>query len=325
LVKNILPALLICLVIFPGRVFSQEQHAKFLPQHGRLLIIGQQPEVIGDYVRETGVVPGGVMTYTSVQFADGLSSPVDHGGGVQHAQYLIERYPGTAVQIGLYMVGILDEILAGNHDENVRKIADWMKQAGRPIYLRIGYEFDFKDNGYDPEKYRSVFRYIVDRLRAEGVNNVAYVWHTAASVGHPGNFLEWYPGDDYVDWFAVSFFDMQQTATVEKFGDLARQHGKPLMIAESTPVGRYTVQGRKEWLGKFFGLIRRMDIRVACYINSPWDTYPMFKDQKWGDARVQADPEIKALWVKEISSGDYLQSSPDLFDKLSFEQKELKP
>lgn len=324
MIKDRLFPVLIGLALLPALCSAQEPNAKFLPERGRLLIVGQQPDVIDDYVREVGVVPGGVMVYTSVQLADGLDAPVDHGGGVQHAQYLVEKYPDTAVQVGLYMVGVLDEVLAGDHDEQVRKLAGWLKQADRPVYLRIGYEFDHKDNAYDPGKYRQAFRHIVDRLRDEGTDNVAYVWHTAAAAGHAGNFLDWYPGDDYVDWFAVSFFDTQQMATVEKFADLARRHGKPLMIAEATPAGRYTVRGRKEWFGKFFDLIRRLDVRAVCYINSPWDTYPMFKGQKWGDARVQAAPEIKALWLQEIASGDYLQSSPDLFWSLSYRPKDLK-
>jgi len=317
-------SLFIVLYLYPAAGSADEHGAKFFPQVGRLLVIGQQQDTIEDYVREIGVVPGGFMSYTSIQWIDGLEAPADHGAGIHHADYLLTHYSQTALQLGLYMVGALDDVLAGRYDENIRLLGDWLKQAGRPIYLRIGYEFDFKDNGYDPKKYELAYRYIVDRLRAQEVKNVAYVWHSAAMMNHAGNFLDWYPGDGYVDWFAVSYFSALQLNTVEAFADLAYRHGKPLMIAESTPAGFYTSRGKKEWFRQFFDLIRRKDIKVVSYINSRWDGYAMFKDMKWGDARVQADPEARAFWKNMMGTDEFLQSSPDLFDTLSYGQDDPK-
>jgi hypothetical protein len=317
-------SLFIVLYLCPVAGSAEEESAKFFPQYGRLLIIGQQQDTIEDYVREIGIVPGGFMSYTSIQGLDGLEAPANHGAGIHHADYLAAHYPQTALQLGLYMVGALDDVLAGSYDANIQSLGNWLKQSQQPVFLRIGYEFDFKDNGYDPKKYEQAYRYIVDRLRAQGVDNVAYVWHSAASMNHAGNFMEWYPGDNYVDWFAVSYFSPLQTKTVDAFAALAVRHGKPLMIAESTPAGFYTSRGRMEWFSKFFDLIQRRHIRVVSYINSRWDGYPMFKDMKWGDARIQADPEIRALWKKKMGSGEFLQSSPDLFKTLSYGQENPK-
>jgi hypothetical protein len=50
----------------------------------------------------------------------------------------------------------------------------------------------------------------------------------------------------------------------------------------------------------------------------------MFKDMKWGDARIQADPAARAFWKKALGSGEFLQSSPDLFDILSYGKDNLK-
>ncbi|MDE2028510.1 MAG: endo-1,3-beta-xylanase, partial [Candidatus Omnitrophica bacterium] len=57
------------------------------------------------------------------------------------------------------------------------------------------------------------------------------------------------------------------------------------------------------------------DIKVVCYINSYWDAYPLFSSMHWGDAQIQDDPEIMARWLQQIKNG-FLQSSPDLFEKL---------
>lgn len=305
------------LIVFSvaGSSLAQSGQRSFVPSEGRLLIIGQQKDTISRYLKAFGIVPGGFMTYTSIQNMDGLDRPADQGAGVHHAGYWAARYPHTVLQIGLYMVGALDRTIQGFYDENILRLAKWLKRVKRPVYLRIGYEFDMPGNGYDPQRYRQVFRYIVTRLREEGVSNTAYVWHTAAMVNRSRDFMEWYPGDDVVDWFGVSFFNPHQIPTMKEFLSLAQDHQKPFMIAESTPAGLVSLNARKEWFRHYFRFINENDVKAVCYINSHWDSYPLFKSQKWGDARLQADPELKAMWVQNTER-DYLFSSPKLFSLL---------
>ncbi len=297
--------------------FSTAEAAKapFIPKGGKLLIIGQQKDTIESYINDIGIVPGGLMFYTSIQTMDGLDKPANYGAGIQHAQYFIDSYPHTVIQLGLYMVGALDDTLSGKYDKNILKLADWLKNVGTPVYLRIGYEFDLPENNYDPATYKEVFRYIVDHLRAQGVHNVAYVWHTSCQIESHGDPLDWYPGDDYVDWFAVSLFNPMQIAIAKKFAIMALVHNKPLMIAESTPAGLYTEEGKKEYFRHYFDFINEYDVKIVCYINSNWNSYPLFKAQNWGNARLQDDPAIKNIWLKETANG-YMQSSTELFDKL---------
>jgi hypothetical protein len=160
-----------------------------------------------------------------------------------------------------------------------------------------------------------VYRYIVDHLRAEGVENVAYVWHTAALTEPNGNFMDWYPGDDYVDWFAVSIFNPVQISTAESFFAVGRAHKKQLMIAESAPAGIFSDEARKEWFRHYFDFIHKDDIKVVSYINSNWNSYQLFRSMNWGDSRIESYPEIKEMWLEEMKNG-YLQSSIDLFGKL---------
>ncbi len=290
--------------------------APFIPQGGKLLIIGQQKDTIDGYIKNVGIVPGGFMVYTSIQNMDGLDKPANYGSGVMFARYYVDHYPNTVIQLALYMVGALDKTLAGKYDKNITKLANWMKSVKRPIYFRIGYEFDLPQNGYDPQKYQDAYRYVVDHLRAQGVDNVAYVWHTACLTESQGNYLDWYPGDDYVDWFAVSLFDPMQIAVAKKFAIIALVHKKPMMIAESTPAGAVSTRAKLEWFRHYFDFINDNDVQVVCYINSNWNSYPMFKSQDWADARIQIDPTIKKMWLTETAAG-YLQSSPDLFNKLT--------
>lgn len=296
---------------------------KFVPPDGKvLLFIGQDKRTINNYLKNFQTVPAGFMTYTSIQDVDGLSSPSpDRGGGVHFADYFLKRYPDTAVQIGLYLVGALDGVTAGHYDGNIQRLAVWLKSTRRPVYLRIGYEFDLPDNQYDPAKYRSAYRYIVDRLRGSGVDNVAFVWHSHGFFFPDRPFLAWYPGDDYVDWFGVSFFDCYNESNLRRIAKLAREHHKPLMIAEASAINIPTTSGEKSWntwFRRFFEFVEREKVQAVCYIDNRWGRFPMFKNLNWPDARLEAHPLIKTRWQEETGKDKYLHASNQLFDILDF-------
>ena len=257
------------------------------------------------------------MVYTAVQDAQALESPVDNGGGLQDGQYLLDQYPQSVIQVGLWMVDGLDKTVKGDYDRNIDRIGRWIKKAQRPIFLRIGYEFDLPANHYEPHAYRLAYRYIVDRLRKAGVANAAFVWHSYANL--PAYPLEdWYPGDDYVDWFGVSIFGMPNIY-MKNFAKMAREHHKGFMIAESAPQGdgsKYGMTSWKLWYGPFFKFIDEEGVQAVCYIDLNWETIPMFKGQGWGDSRVQANEIVKNRWINEIRKEKFLNASPGLFKSL---------
>ncbi len=280
----------------------------FTPPEGKVLvIIGQDKGSIDDYVRGTGIVPGGTMVYTSVQEAEGLEAAADHGGGVQHGQYLLDQYPHGVLQVGLWMVDGLQGVVDGKYDNNIDKLGAWIMRARRPVFLRIGYEFDMPLNKYEPLAYIKAFRYIVDRLRKEQVNNVAYVWHSYANLPqHP--WEDWYPGDGYVDWFAVSVFG-RPNIYMKKFAEMARTHRKGFMIAESTPKGVGVSHGEatwQYWYAPFFRFIEDEKVQVVSYINYNWETKPQFAGQGWGDARIESNEMVKRRWKEEMAQDKYL-------------------
>lgn len=305
------------LAFLPCLAFSAQN--SFVPPSGKtLLLVGQDQDTIAKYVKAMGNVPGGTMVYTDIQKADGLDEPADYGGGLSDGNALLKSYPNSVIQVGLYMVGALDSTLAGTYDANLKKIAQWIKKANRPVYLRIGYEFDLPGNHYDPKEYQQVFRYVVDSLRKEGVRNASYVWHTYCPSGSSQQWMDWYPGDDYVDWFGVSLFVTQNIPVASNFVKLAREHGKPFMICESTPMGMYTFRGKMDWYNHVFQFIKDQKVEIFCYINTNWDVQKMWLGQHWGDNRLQKYPEIKEFWLKEINQDRYLKASPGLFCQLGW-------
>ncbi len=294
---------------------AMEQQNAFRPPDGQTWVfIGQDKASIDAYVKNFGVVPAGVMLYTSIQELGGLESPSDYGSGVHHAAYLLKRYPDSALQIGLYMVGALEGINRGEYDEQIARLARWVQSTGRPVFLRIGYEFDFTENQYEPSAYKDAFRRIVDTFRSLKVENVVFVWHSSIPPNSRFEIMAWYPGDEYVDWFASSFFTVNQFKPTEDFAALAKQHGKPLMFAETTPFATMTVRSKLDWLKKFFRLIESTDAQAICYINTDWEAQSMFKGQQWGDSRMEQSPELKSAWLAEMQKSRFLQAS-DFFAK----------
>ena len=137
----------------------------FVPPDGScLLIVGQDLAGIDDYVAKVPAAPAGLMAYTSLKSLEGLSKKAEYFDAVQDCIALMEKYPKAVLQIGLYLVNSIDDAASGKLDANMDKLGDWIKSANRPIYLRVGYEFDFPENKYAPATYIKAFRRLRERL-----------------------------------------------------------------------------------------------------------------------------------------------------------------
>jgi len=292
------------------------------PANTSLLIIGQDNNTINEYISKIKIIPAGFMLYTSIQDMDGLDSPsIDRGSGIFNANELNSMYPNSVLQIGLYMVGALKKTTNGEFDGNIEKLIKWLKIINIPVYLRIGYEFDGAHNGYDPEEYKNVFVYIYDKLASANIRNVAFVWH-ANALDVDSNIIDWFPGEKYVDWVGISYFDQSEDSMMPVIR-FAKKYSKPVMIAEATPkgIGAYNQVSWEAWYKPLFKFIRKNDIRMLSYINSNWEKQPMWVNQGWEDARVQSYPFVKEHWINEISKDNFLKKSDDLYSLIEYNSK----
>lgn len=84
------------------------------------------------------------------------------------------------IAVGLAIVGNETDIASGKYNRKLDIIGEWFKKlAPRPVFLRIGYEFDGTDwNHYVPETYIPAYKHIKDHFDAAGIRNVAYVWQS---------------------------------------------------------------------------------------------------------------------------------------------------
>lgn len=323
---------------------------KFVPQAGRLLlVIGQDSETIAGYCAAMGPehAPGGVTSYTSLDRLRGLSAPIDYGSGTMHLSELAKIHPTSVISLGLYLVDFLPHILSGAADANIDMLVEFLAATRRPVLLRFGYEFDGKWNRYEPKEYVAAWKYFKARMATKGATNIALVWQSAAYSGgrfgrHP--LESWYPGDEFVDWVALSYFTQPEECAIgslEEVLSFARRRGKPVMIAESAPKNyatgslnysrdgllfspRSPSQVWDEWYKPFFAFVRdNADvIKAVAYINTHWDIQPMYskpyKHSYWGDSRVQANADVFALWRHEMSQGHWLHGGDSLFAALGW-------
>lgn len=347
------------------------------PQEKQLLIIGQDSDTISEYIAnmpEDNIE--GVTLYSQLKSNDtnhslrGIVTTANWNAGEVNFASTLEQSPNAALALGLAFdqcnqAPHATHISLGDYQETLSTLVNYLKSlAPRKVFLRIGYEFDGPWNCYDPESYKAAFRTIAQALRAVNANNVVTVWQSATwpdsygtekyNTENPEHFARWYPGDDVVDWVGISVFyrDLSNwnytppstpAISQEQALSFARQHNKPVMIAESAPqgfrIGGLTQSPIQEsdpesvtaediwqrWFAPYFKFIEdnKDVIRVVAYINTNWESQGMWHCESgiqagqpgcsqgnWGDSRVHANEYIKSKWLEKVNdSSVWIQSS----------------
>ncbi len=345
---------------------------KFTAKTGQtMLILGQDLGSVQGYTN-SGKFPeiAGITQYTNIYDLAGLTSSIDYGTGEMNLQKSLDTYPNSALSIGLFMVedndgkgspdrhGRIDhpngltDIVNGMYDVEIKRLAKFAKDnAPRPIFLRIGYEFDGEWNKYDPTKYINAYNYIVETMNAEGVTNVAYVWQSAAygTTYQSRAIKDWYPNPNYVDYIGLSFFFYDENfngPNLQVLLDMARAEKKPIMMAEVSAQYYELDQNTFHWVGdgpslqgtsmtdeemwnqfwvdQLLPFIHKNDdvVRNVAYINADWQSQPHWKFPDagrgfWGDTRIEANDYIAQKWNEEIRTDFWLHGSADMLSKLN--------
>ena len=138
----------------------------------------------------------------------------------------------------------------------------------------------------------------------------------------------WYPGDGYVDWFGFSmWFPMAYDNTMLA---QARAHGKPVLLAETTPsefnVGlmeyfqfltstgqaQTTAQLLAGWWQPMISFVTANDDVIGGwhYIAANWRTDPEWSGVPFfsnSDARLWLDPGLESSWSTAVSRPPFVQ------------------
>lgn len=220
-------------------------------------------------------------------------------------------YPGASI---LEPLDITGRIAAGEFDQKIRMLARTFVAMNVPVFLRPGYEFGGNGQGQYASKrfWVPAWRRIHDIFRQEGANKVAFVWNTLDAT----DYLEYYPGDNYVDWWAINVFcnDADRDPLINAFIAEAARHRKPVMIAESTPRYIGSTGGRaawEKWYKPFFRLINKYPhVKAFCYINASWKGYP---DRTFAfDCRIQKNKYVGTSYRELLSKSGFIHARKKL-------------
>lgn len=318
---------------------------KFEPKEGEVLFfIGQDLEAIGgldNYSKgylNTFEIPAGITGYTNlspgdysfgyaIKGLDGTKKKANWGAGDSCLQYYVNnsKFKNSMMAIGLSMVNHEKEIAKGKHDKLIREFGEWISSLKRPIFLRIGYEFDGWDwNNYKKKYFLGAWKRIHKIFTEMKVNNVAYIWQSKGTGSDQKILEDWYPGDKYVDWCGYSYFNNPDIEMIT----FARKHKKPVFIAEACPVlkdkyGKFHAnlanetaakQIWQEWFVPFFKLINdNLDVvKAFSYINVEWKSQIMWQNNDYFknvDSRIQKSEFISKKWLQEVNKPLYLKAN----------------
>jgi cellulose synthase (UDP-forming) len=95
---------------------------------------------------------------------------------------------------------ILEGIINGHMDSDLARLAAIAREASpQVVYLRWAHEMELSGlypwASNRPDLYRAAFHHVVDFFRANGADNVRWVWSPAGE----SQAVDYYPGDSYVD------------------------------------------------------------------------------------------------------------------------------
>ena len=330
------------LAIKSKSLFEPDDHKTYFFLGQDLGTIGGMPGYTSGYMDQGLPLPVGFTTYTNMDL-QGLTELANWGAGDVFASRLVshpmvrnpmlnigltlkclsesdrdtenlDQVNDNTVNDKLQIVGdnVVSKIAQGKFDHTIRMLGLWLKRASVPVFLRIGFEFNNPWTSYEPKSFILAYRRIVDMLRKQGVSNVAFVWQSDGRVAEydEEHFMQWYPGDDYVDWMGYTHFRAMQGVSENVMLCIAREKGKPLFISEATPLNFDLEEsnGIKAWDEYFVPLFKFIEengdvVKALAYINLDWPSQPMWSNlDMWAetDGRIQVNEFVKKSWSKEL-------------------------
>jgi hypothetical protein len=256
------------------------------------------------------------MVGTDINFGGIRFSP---GEQVATMKAAFERYPREIPFISILYTralgpgvgeGLDAQVADGGHDRSLTFLAEMITGFERPVFVRLAPEFNGAWSGYHRDTFAASFRHIVATFRRLGVTNAIYVWNYMP-LDEPFPYLEWYPGDDVVDWWSAEVFDnhfRQPAANAElrRFLADAKARGKPVIIAESGPA-TFDINDPATWdlwFEPYFALINGNDeIKAFCYSNV--DFNKTTTGLGWRDARLPGSA-LEARYKAELRKPQYV-------------------
>ena len=290
-------------------------------------------QLVAEYQNAVDRIP---VIYSAYAYTDSLVDDLDSTSLIDIAKN--HSYPYVLL-VGISLFDItstptsvnipVTRLLSGALDEQIIKIAQEIKNIyPTPVFVRPGFEFGSGNSGLhnDPDNtdwtaqnFIQIWIRIFNIFEQLAVTNVAWVWNTVNPQSF--NFMDWYPGDDYVDWWGINYFTISQINSSNAFLDNAFIHNKPVMVCESNPIENSGTTNSNNWDDWFIPYFTKMKntshIKAFIYISDPWDKSGFF--YSWPDSRINSNGTILSEYAAELNNSvfihmDEYQNNPELID-----------
>jgi len=218
-------------------------------------------------------------------------------------------------------------------DYIIDSIATAVRDFGRKLFVRPGFEFGGSWFPYHPYLYPIAFQKIVNRMRAiANPDSMAFLWCYYPAAPDDFDSVDvrgprWYPGDTIVDWFSLDLFGaadfhkdsasarrgkLTNKGKSERFLAVAAAKHKPVFLSETsatyTNITTDETDGEsdwKAWFVPFFEFITdHPQIKGFNYTNWDWSQYTQYK--AWGDSRIQVNSYILNNYRQEMRDPKYI-------------------
>lgn len=90
------------------------------------------------------------------------------------------------------------------YENYIKNYIDELASRGEDILLIFGKEMNIDDNFLDEQVFIDCFRYVADYAHTK--ENIAMVWSPNDTGGLDTRLIDFYPGDEYVDWIGCSMY-----------------------------------------------------------------------------------------------------------------------
>jgi mannan endo-1,4-beta-mannosidase len=210
-----------------------------------------------------------------------------------------------AVQIEPFGVSLAD-IASGKYDGYLESYASAVRDFGQAVIIGFAHEpngswYPWGDR-VSPAVYIAAWHRVVDVFRAEGADNVIWLWTVNSQGPEAGMAGAWYPGQQYVTWIGVDGYYANRG---DSFGsvfdtvlDEVQGYGQPVIISE-TAVGPATGNQVAGIENLFAGL------RASRLLGLIWFDQAQDNGQYHQDWRLEGHPALMRAFRQ---AGGYLSS-----------------
>ncbi len=253
--------------------------------------------------------PSGLIINTSV-FLD-ISVKFIDGKSVEDLMPFFREHPNL---LPVLMVNIDKSLYVrlwtGEFDDRIKRLAEFIQSMDRPIYIAVGVDVNHPVYANEPNDYTKSYRYFVDELCTHEVPTATFIWPLVGmSPGYQGKDpMEWYPGDQYVNWLGTSMHKITEAhyavkvqfdkPNFDRLLEIARAQDLPIMVLESSPASVIKNFGYSGddlwsfWYDPFFDFVEKnTEVKAISHL---------FPDD------IPLDTVILKKWKEQISQDRYL-------------------